>query len=111
MEDVQTFRPAQSPRRVLRVLFLTVLICCWILAGGAFAWAGLYKDPDGLYCISTAGTDLVANWSANGAPCHIRGTFYFLTIAFGLAFGTGLALSVAFIFLHAEQFLRRLRQG
>jgi hypothetical protein len=90
------------------VLFFAVLLGGWALAGGAFAWAALYRNPDGLYCTYTTGTDLVANWSVNGAPCHIRGGFYFLTLAFGLAFGTGLALSAAFIFVYAEMFLRRL---
>lgn len=92
----------------MKLLFRVVLVCCWLLAGAAFTWGALYKNPDGVYCTYTAGTDLVANWSVNGTPCHIKGSFYFLAIAFAFAFGTGATLTLAFIYLHVEQLLRRL---
>lgn len=108
MENAQTHQHPPAPRPAMKHLFRVVLVCCWVIAGAAFAWGALYKDPQGVYCTYTAGTDLVANWSVNGTPCHIRGTFYFLAAAFGLAFGTGMAVSIAYIFVYAEMILRRL---
>lgn len=108
MENAQTPEHPPAPRPAMKRLFRIMLVCCWIAAGAAFAWGALYKNPQGVYCTYTEGTDLAANWSVDGTPCHIRGTFYFLAAAFGLAFGTGMALSFAYLFVYAEMILRRL---